>query len=396
MLGLAATSQNPGPERRLGLAYAFYLAGLALALTWWPLHFTAIGMTGAQIGLIFAIRVGISTFTQPIVTSIADRTGRPLLVLRLTFLWGTFWPGLLLFADTPQSVGLALCVSGLMTSSITPLLDSAIVREVGVQRFGDIRLWGSVGYGLMVFLYGLAMVRQPEAVAGYGAVVGWAIFLSLGSVVMFTVSRRAEVESLARPRPAPDRSWITRPLIVLLSINALHWGSIQAFNLFVSLHATARGFSSLVIGASAGVAITGEVLGFIWARRLVTPENAHKILPLVFLTGSLRWLATAYAPAAWILVSVQLVHFFGYGLWMSSLIHMIARFIPEERRTSAQGLMAALTLGLGGMCAHMISGWLFDLRGGTLVFLAASLAEIAALGATLITWRMWSLPAKRA
>lgn len=384
------------PEYKFGLAYACYLGGLALAATWWPLHFKAIGLTGAQIGMIFALRVAISTLTQPIVTSFTDRIGRPILMLRITFLWGMFWPGMLLFADTATGVGLALCMSGLMTSSITPLLDGAIVRQVGAQRFGDIRLWGSVGYGLMVFLYGLFMMGQPDAQTGYGAVVGWTTFLACGALVMFTVSRTNEIAGLSsRPVLSKGFDWVTSPLLILLAINAFHWGSIQSFNVFISLHATSLGFGSLVVGVTAGVAIVGEVVGFILAKRLVTPKNAHLILPWVFFTGAIRWIITAYAPNPVILAAIQLVHFFGYGLWMSSLIHMLARFVPEERRTSAQGLMAALTLGVGGMTSNMLSGWLFDLRGGTLVFLFASLAELIAVIATLITWRLWSVPTRR-
>ena len=394
MIGLASLRDPERPELRFGAAYALYLAGLALAVTWWPLHFQSLGLTGAQIGMIFSLRVAISTVTQPIVTSWTDRLGRPLLMLRVTFLWGMFWPGLLLFTRDVRWIGLALCMSGLMTSSLTPLLDSSIVQRVGARRFGEIRMWGSVGYGLTVSLYGLVMMAQPDAVTGYGAVVGWTLFLAAGALVVFTVSRREEVEALSRPRVVERGSWVTWPLLVLLGINALHWGSIQAFNLFISLHVNGLGYGSLVIGLTAGMAIVGEVAGFVWASRLVVPERAHRILPWVYLTGALRWIITAFAPNPVVLIGVQLVHFLGYGLWMSSLVQMISRFVPESRRTSAQGLLAALTLGVGGMCAHFISGQVYDLHGGTMVFLVAALAELAAAVATLLTWRVWAASAR--
>lgn len=382
-------------EVKLASAYALYLGGLALAVTYWPLYFEAMGLAGAQIGLLFSVRTALNIVAQPVMSGLADATGRPILMLRAAFLWGATMPAILLFADRFWLFALAMWMSGLLTGAIAPLLDAAIVRRVGASRFGDVRLWGSAGYGVMVLGYGLAMQNQPAGRTGYGAIIGWVVMLLAGAAVAFRISRRAEVEALARPKTRPDRGWVTAPLIVLLLINALHWWGITAFNVYISLHATAVGFGTAIIGTTVAMAIVGEVAAFAFARRLVAPTRAHWVLPLVYMTGALRWVVTAWAPSGGALIGIQALHFLSFGLWTTALIHMIGRFVPDDRRAAAQGLMGGLTLGVGGMVGNAVSGALLDVGGGRLVFLAAAGAEVAALALLLLTWRMWTASAKR-
>lgn len=381
-------------ELQLSAAYGLYLAGLALAVTYWPLYFEAMGLAGAQIGLLFSVRTALNIVAQPVMSGIADATGRPIFMLRAAFLWGAVMPGMMLFADRFWMFAAAMWMSGLLTGAIAPLLDAAIVRRVGASRFGDVRLWGSVGYGVMVLGYGVAMQSQPKGTTGYGAIIGWVVFLLAGAGVAFWISRRDEVEALKKPKPKPTGSWVRAPLVVLLLINALHWWGITAFNVYISLHASAKGFGTAIIGMTVATAIVGEVLAFAFARRLVAPHLAHWLLPVVYLSGALRWWITAAAPSGPVLIAAQLIHFLSFGLWTASLIHLIGRFVSDDRRAAAQGLMGGLTLGVGGMVGNAVSGALLDIGGGALVFRVAAGADIVACLLLIITWRLWSAPAK--
>lgn len=380
---------------QLAAAYALYLAGLSLAVTYWPLYFEAMGLAGAQIGLLFSVRTALNIVAQPVMSGIADRVGRPILMLRIAFLWGAAMPAMLLFADRFWLFALAMWMSGLMTGAIAPLLDSSIVRQVGAARFGEVRLWGSAGYGLMVLTYGLVMSNQPAGVTGYGAIVGWVVLLSLGAIVALTMSRGEEVAALSAPKAVVPKGWASKPLIVLLLINALHWWGITAFNVYISLHASSRGYGTGVIGVTVAAAIVGEVAAFALARRMVPSHAAHWVFPLVFLTGAIRWIITAWAPTAEVLIAVQLLHFLSFGVWTAALIHMIGRFVPDNRRAAAQGLMGGLTLGVGGMVGNAVSGAMLDIGGGALVFLVAALADLLACTLVLLTWKQWSTTAKR-
>lgn len=377
-------------EHRLGAAYAAYLAGVCLAVTFWPLHFEALGLTGAQIGLIFSVRTALNTVAQPTVTGIADRTGKPILLLRLAFIWGALLPATMLFTRDFWWLALAVWTGGFMTGSIIPLLDSTIVQRVGPQRFGEIRLWGSVGYGLTALIFGAWMSRYDSGTAGYSGVIGWVVVMTTGALITLRIDRRKEVRDASDPgRVRATGRWISAPLILLFAFNALHWWAITAFNIYFSLHVKSSGYGTGVTGLAVATAIVGEVAAFALARRFIGAAHAHVFMPVVYLFGALRWIITALAPSAFVLIAVQSLHLLGFGVWMTAMIHLIGRYVDDERRPAAQGMMGGIVMGVGGMLGSGVSGALFDIGGGELVYLVAALAELLACLGVLITWRFW-------
>lgn len=445
--------------RRLSIAYACYLGGIALSVTYWPLYFEASGLSGAQIGAIFSVATAISIVMQPLVSAWSDALGRPVLMLRTAFVWSMLLPGLMLWASGFWGFALAWWAAGLMSIAIVPLLDASIVRSVGADRFGDVRLWGSVGYGVSVLAYGALMRAQSAQSTGYGAIFVWMLLLACGALAVwklpsplpskagegdgthsaskvkcgalegqslekkrrsdasaqkivsqhdFAASSASEsvpnsttpaVEGAAQPPETSSASmprklaeWVRPPLVILFLINALHWWGITSFNIYIALHGKAQGMDTGVVGMAAAAAIVGEVLAFALARRMLTDARAHAVLPLVFLTGALRWVITAVTLSPLVMISVQLLHFLGFGVWVAALIHMIGRFVSHDQRTAAQGLMGGLTYGVGGMLGNFVSGVMFDIGGGPLVFMVAAGADLLACLLLLLTWRLWRAP----
>lgn len=377
---------------QLSAAYAFYLSAIALSVTYWPLYFEDSGLSGVQIGVIFSVATAMSIVMQPLVSAMSDAWGRPVRMLRLAFLWSMLLPSAMLFIQGFWVFALAWWLSSLMSIAIVPLLDASIVRRVGADRYGGIRLWGSVGYGLAVLVYGWFMRDQPTGVTGYGAIILWVVLLFCGAAVVWTLPTHAS-DAPARTRgQGLGRDWVTAPLVILFLINALHWWGITSFNIYIGLHASERGIDTGVIGMTVAAAIVGEVVAFALARRILAPHLAHWVLPLIFITGAVRWVVTALTLSPAILIGVQLLHFFGYGLWMVALIHLIGRFVPDEQRTAAQGLMGGLIYGVGGMLGNLVSGVMFDIGGGEMVFMVAAGADLLACVLLVLTWKLWVAP----
>lgn len=411
MLARTSPMRTAHTKHQLSVAYALYLGAIALSVTYWPLYFKASGLRGTQIGVIFSVATALSIVMQPAVSAWSDTWKRPTRMLRVAFGWSMLLPGTMLIATGFWGFALAWWTAGLMSIAIVPLLDASIVRSVGAGRFGDIRLWGSLGYGLAVLIYGAIMRGQTERTTGYGAIIAWMILLGMGVIVVWSleISSKAE-DTLGQPPPSQSlptdsssrteaaratknaRPWMSAPLVILFLINALHWWGITSFNIYIGLHIAARGMDTGVTGMTAAAAIVGEVIAFALARKILSPSRAHAVLPWVFLTGAGRWLLTAFAVSPALLISVQLIHFLSFGVWVVALIHMIGRFVDHEHRTAAQGLMGGLTYGVGGMLGNLVSGLMFDIGGGALVFMVAAGADLVACVLLLLTWRRWREP----
>lgn len=380
--------------------YFMYLAGVGLAVTFWPFHLQALGFSGAMIGRIFMVRTGMNIVAQPAIARLGDVTGRPLTIIRIALVWGAIAPlGMLVFSNW-WLVAASVWIGGLMTSSLVPLLDSTIVTRLPHRPYGSIRMWGSLGYGLIVCGFGFATENVAHATAGRWSLYAWTTVMLLGAFVGLGLRderakpslRRAESRSRRRffkrgnGSTAKRKAWYSLPLLTLFALNTCHWFGVMSFNIYFGLHTEWRGFSPLVPALGILCAISAEAVVLRRARAVLIPNTAIRLLPLVYAVTALRWLLTAIVPTAEWLILIQLLHGVTFGLWMSAMITVIGRFVAPEHRSAAQGLMGGIVFGVGGMAGSVTSGYLFDAGGGSLIFYGCAAVECVTLALFLGWW----------
>ncbi len=142
----------------MSAAYFSYYAGIACWSPYIVLYYQLLGLSGTQIGVLNAIMpLGIA-FLAPY-GGLADSWNAHRLILRVALL-STATVGLLLTgASSYAQVALLVSLFALFGSTAAPLLDSygVTLGAVGGTSFGRLRVWGSVGYTLVVWLVGTAM-----------------------------------------------------------------------------------------------------------------------------------------------------------------------------------------------------------------------------------------------
>lgn len=393
--------EESGLAKRVSAIYFAYLAGVGLAVTFWPFHLQALGFSGAMIGRIFMVRTGMNIFSQPLITRLADATGKPLGIIRVALFWGAVAPLGMLYFENWWLVAACVWIGGLMTSSLVPLLDSTIVTRLPRHPYGNIRMWGSLGYGLVVCSFGFSMRNLDHASAGEWSIYAWTTVMLIGAIVGLTIKDPKQKPSNQTPPAAPATSndadtqkpagkpaprWYSVPFVTLLALNAFHWFGVISFNIFFGLHTEWRGFSPLVPAIGVMIAIAAEALVLRKARRVLDPHSAIRALPLIYVVTGVRWILTATVTSPALLIGVQLLHGISFGLWMGAMMTVIGRFVSPERRSAAQGLMGGIVFGVGGMAGSATSGFLFDLGGGTLVFYGCAASEVAAVLLFALWW----------
>jgi len=143
-----------------------------------------------------------------------------------------------------------------------------------------------------------------------------------------------------------------------------------------------------VTGQAVAVVIVAEIIGFRLAMRFVG-DDGERMLPLVFAVSAARWIATALAPSAFVLVALQAAHVLGFGLWYASAIAAMGRFAPLSLRSTLQGTFAAVVFAGGGILGSAAGGALIDAFGTRGAFFGAAGADVAALIVALIAIPAW-------
>lgn len=369
------SDDTPSP-RRLRAIYAAYLGQVGLLATYLPWFFLAHGLTSREIGILMSARTGIAILAQPLIMRESDRRRAIVPLLRIALVGCLLGAFALRHVAGPWPIVAVVIVHAFAASGVIPLLDTASVRAVGDREYASVRLWGSLGYGATVGLFGLLVAAMSYEASGEMAVeamvllVGTAALLAMG---IPTVKRPPEVE----PKQLGSVP-ITLALVAFLAANALHWSSVTIFNVFLSLHVQELELATWAPGAAVAVAIAFEVGALRIAPRMLGRVPARRWILLAFGISIVRWVGTALASGTAALTAWQALHFFSFGVWFAAAIEMLGRFAPPERRGTLQGIYSAAVLAGGGVLGGVVGGELIARFGSGGAFFGAAVLDVLA------------------
>jgi MFS family permease len=100
--------------------------------------------------------------------------------------------------------------------------------------------------------------------------------------------------------------------------------------------------------------------------------------------GGVRWTVCGFAESSAAIYAVQILHGVTVaGLIIGAPLYLEAA-VPERLRSTAQGLLAMVGVGLGGIASNATAGWLLEHVGPRAPYIAGGLTALAC--AALLPW----------
>lgn len=387
----------------LTLFWFVYFGSLGIFFPYFSLYLReSAGLSGTELGVILAIPPLVGMIAQPFWGQVADRTGARSGILAWLTL-GTamgylglglaqgFWP--IIFATG------ALALVGTAVFPVLTSVSFGILRGAGPHAFGHVRVWGTIGFFVLVvgfpmllnarrpsggFEPAAATVSQPGLELMFPVMA--ALVLVAACVAVFLPKKGAVALRAARGdwrELLRNRAFVRFLLFALIAHFLMH-GPMWLFPLFVRSRGgdmdTIRGMWILMLIVEIPlVFFTGSGLKRIGARGL---------LAVGVLVGGLRWSLCALIANPYLLFAVQALHGVTVvGLILGSPLYLDA-VAPEKLRSTAQGVFSMVSVGIAGIVSNAAAGWLVD-RGGTdLLYLICGIGSL-----TLGALALWILPA---
>ena len=238
---------------------AFYIATFFIVgcyMPFLPVWLRWRGLDGTQIAFVYAMPVFVRAIFTPAMTFLADRSGRPVTMLK-GFAWASLLAaGVLPFTGGFPTIFATILLFTLFWMSIVPLTEALALSGARAGRgdYGRMRLWGSLGYIAMTAGGGAALqLWGPQA----------ALWLFIGSAACVTLTvyglpqgggldpaaldppgvplRRLRLADLLQLVRAPE-VWLF--LAATSTIQSAH----AVYYIFGTLHWTSIGISPIVIG----------------------------------------------------------------------------------------------------------------------------------------------------
>ncbi len=337
--------------------YFFYYGAIAFLFPFLALFYKAQGLTGSQIGLLAAISPIISFFGGPLLTSAADSTHRHKLVMVLatvavvivTFIFPsiTAFGGLLLM----------VCLYAFFGSPVGSLADSAVMGLLGdrTERYGRLRLWGTVGYGLMAPLAG-------ELVGRYGlkwAFWGYAILLLLGLAALAPLPFRQSSSSGSILHGM--RSLFTnRPWMLFLLMVFIAGVGMATINNYLFIYMQSLGASSALMGVALTISTISEVPAMFFSDRILRRFGARGMLVIAMATIGLRLVAYSLTTAPWVVLVIQLCHGLTFAAVYTAGVYYANQVAPPGMKATTQVMFSTTLMGFGSGAGGLLGGVLLD------------------------------------
>jgi MFS transporter, PPP family, 3-phenylpropionic acid transporter len=359
--------------------YFFIFAAIASLFPFLVIHYQDLGLSGTQIGVLAALNPLVTVLTVPLWGALADATQRYKQLL--LFMMAGCLVAVFLLSQVTQFVWLLVVIAlfAFFAGSVMPLIDSSVLAKLEHKdRYGKLRLWGTIGFGLASPFVGYVTERVGLEWAFYFYLFFFAITTAL--VVFFPISRAPIRKPLGTGLlEFKNKTW----LMFLLTIFVGGFGLAVAGNYYL-LHMKNLGGTQTFVGLSLTFATLGELPFMLFGYKLLKRYPAKTLLVLALFFIALRLVAYSLAQAPWHFLFIQILHGPTFALIWIAGISYADTLSPSHLKATGQSLFAAMLSGVGGSLGGFVGGLLYDAVGAVQTFRLAAVMLVFATGVLMV------------
>lgn len=370
------------PTARLSSFYFAYYAALGAFTPYWSLYLAAHGHDAAAISILMSLWYATRIAAPSVWSVLAGRAARPVAWLRIGC--ASILAGFVPFFLPLGFAGMfaAMCLFCFAWNAVMPQFESITLSHLAgcSERYGGIRVWGSVGFIAVVALFGVLLdhVAATE--------LPW-LMLPLYVLLLGTAFANDYAPGAADPERQASGflRYLRRPeAIAFLGVAFLMQVSFGPYYTFYSLYLDQHGYRASALGAYWAVAVAVEILVFFLAARILARWGATRVLVVALASAAVRWWVTALWPDHAILMGIaQLTHALNFAGFFAACMQWLARLFPGRANGHGQGAFYGLSSGIGGVAGALLAGWIWERHGSSASFLAGG---FIALAAALLAW----------
>lgn len=350
--------------------YFFYFALIGVYVIFVPKILSQVGYEPSAIGIILA-SAPLVRFAIPFLFLRGFRLNQKIFFGALTLMgFGAvgfypalehFWP--LLTVNILFGIGLAL---------VLPYIEVIALEQIGKERYGKIRLFGSLGF-IAVALVLVKYMSSPQIGIIFliaTAAITWLFGVLIG--VKESKTQYSECDAKIEECRFSIRNHI--PLWIGFFLMQVSFGP---FYNFFTIYTTDHGISLDTTVWLWSFGVVAEIIMFYFQGDLLR-RNLHALLWITAAITTLRWFLVALFPNSLVMLfASQSLHAFSFALFHTASISVL--FSLYKARRLSQQFFFGISYGLGGFVGAIGAGFVYQYTPAYL-FIAGA---VAALGATI-------------
>ncbi|KAJ8004629.1 hypothetical protein DPEC_G00138300 [Dallia pectoralis] len=332
---------------------------------------------------------------------------------------------------------LVIIVGEFFSAPAVTIVDTRTLQYLGTHRdrYGLQRMWGSLGWGLAMLCVGIWIDHTHilVVVMGTGCVlpvyknyqIAFIVFGVLMAVALVVSTqfyfesdpsdpgpvaahseqdKRRDAESpqssgepespggrAVTPSDSPSSvmpRFLYRDLLRLLC--GVQYGSVLFVAWFMGFgygfvftflywHLEDLKGTTTLFGICAVLSHISEVIAYFTSHKLIELVGHVRVLYIGLACNTARFLYISYLKNAWIVLPMEILQGLTHASVWAACISYLSAAVPPELRTSAQGILQGLHLGLGRGCGAMVGGVLVNYFGAAYTFRGIGMASLVIL-----------------
>ncbi|GBE07334.1 putative 3-phenylpropionic acid transporter [bacterium BMS3Bbin11] len=369
------------PYWRLSSFYFVYFGTLGVLLPYWSPYLASLGFSLAEIGKLMAIIMVTKMIAPYIWAWLADQSRSSMRLVRLaTLLSAIFYLGVF-FGTGFWWLMVVMTLFTFFWNAVLPQVEVTTLNHLGDDndRYGKVRLWGSIGFIFSSLVLGYALDSNPASLV-LPVVMIFLTGIFISTVFIPDVGKPAHLEQAGIVRYILQYPELMSFLMVSFLLQVSH----APYYTFYTLYLSGYGYSKTVIGILWAVGVLFEVILFLNLHRILKHVRFRVLLIGSCLITGLRWLTIGLFPESLLLlVLAQVLHAISFGLFHGVAVSMVHRYFTGRHQHRGMALYGSISFGAGGAVGSLASGYMMGWIGASFTFAVASLV---ALIAAVLAW----------
>jgi len=365
--------------------YFLYYAAMASVLPFLVIFYQSRGFSGVQIGLLTGIPPLITLVGAPFGTGLADAAHRHKLIMGLGLIVAILVTAVLPVLTSFVLIFGLILVFNIFMSPVGSLSDSATMTMLGEYKamYGKVRVGGTIGWGVFALI-------SATLVDHYGLNIAFWLF-SVLMFINFWVSRKF---SFGEKSESTGKSGGVMVLLrnrrwVVFLANAF-FGGLASMTVasFLYPYMAEMGASETTMGVASLVATLTELPIFFFGDYIIKriPSRTLFILSLILMGVRSLFFSIASSPNMGLIIH-------GVGgtlfpaMWLAGVAYAEEN-APSGLKSTAQGLLGAMSFGFGSAVGGFLGGFLLGSVGAHRMFLVFGITVLVGLALVEIINRL--------
>ena len=278
-----------------------------------------------------------------------------------------------------------------MYAGIMPLIYARaydLTEQMEGIGFGSIRVWGSIGWIVIVLTGGWLIEQQGLGVSFYGQAGAYLLAAAVACFIRFTPRPAAEQ---GEAEDASLTSWKNPRLLLLAAAVAVAWLARVGPLRFEGIYLDELGAGEWLIGVVSMSGAVVEIPAMFWADHLLKRQRGLTILRIAWIIEIVLLALILVRPAVPTFIAARAVGGIAFSFYSVALVRVVGRMVPNNATARWMAIFTVTLPSLMEIVGSVTSGAAYDAFGAYWLYAIGLSCNVVAV---LLLLALGRLPAK--